>query len=111
MPWYSGYRDRRPCSVVRGFSGSERGIEQLQNSLPRRTSAWKLDHPRKEQGMPMKMEVTSSAFQAGQTIPTKYTCEGADISPPLQWSGVPAGTKGLALICDDPDAPAGTWVH
>jgi len=61
--------------------------------------------------MPMKMEVTSSAFQAGQKIPTKYTCEGADISPPLQWSGVPAGTKGLALICDDPDAPAGTWVH
>ena len=67
--------------------------------------------PRKKQGMPMKMEVTSSAFQAGQKIKTKYTCEGADISPPLQWSGVPAGTKGLALICDDPDAPAGTWVH
>jgi Raf kinase inhibitor-like YbhB/YbcL family protein len=61
--------------------------------------------------LPMTMEVTSSAFQAGQTIPTKYTCEGADISPPLQWSGVPAGAKGLALICDDPDAPVGTWVH
>src|SRR5208337_4956144 len=59
----------------------------------------------------MAMEVTSSAFQAGQTIPTKYTCEGADISPPLQWSGVPVGAKGLALICDDPDAPVGTWVH
>jgi Raf kinase inhibitor-like YbhB/YbcL family protein len=59
----------------------------------------------------MTMEVTSSAFQAGQTIPTKYTCEGADISPPLQWSGVPAGAKGFALICDDPDAPVGTWVH
>jgi phosphatidylethanolamine-binding protein (PEBP) family uncharacterized protein len=55
------------------------------------------------------MEVTSSAFQAGQTIPTKYTCEGADISPPLQWSGVPVSAKGLALICDDPDAPVGTW--
>ena len=67
--------------------------------------------PRKKQGMPMKMEVTSSAFQAGQKIPTRYTCEGADISPPLQGSGVPAGTKSLALICDDPDAPAGTWVH
>ena len=56
----------------------------------------------------MTMEVTSSAFQAGQTIPNKYTCEGADISPPLQWSGVPGGVKGLALICDD---PVGTWVH
>ena len=59
----------------------------------------------------MTMEVTSSAFQAGEAIPTKYTCEGANISPPLQWSGVPAVAKSLALICDDPDAPVGTWVH
>ncbi len=59
----------------------------------------------------MTMKVTSSAFQAGQAIPTKYTCEGEDISPPLQWSGVPAGAKSFALICDDPDAPVGTWVH
>jgi len=57
------------------------------------------------------MQVTSSAFQAGQAIPAKYTCEGADISPPLEWSGVPASAKSLALICDDPDAPGGTWVH
>jgi Raf kinase inhibitor-like YbhB/YbcL family protein len=59
----------------------------------------------------MTMQVTSSAFQAGQTIPAKYTCEGADISPPLEWSGVPASAKSLALICDDPDAPVGTWLH
>jgi phosphatidylethanolamine-binding protein (PEBP) family uncharacterized protein len=59
----------------------------------------------------MTMEVTSSAFQTGQTIPTKYTCEGKDISPPLQWSGVPAVAKCLALICDDPDAPVGNWVN
>ena len=57
------------------------------------------------------MKVTSSAFQAGQAIPAKYTCEGADISPPLEWSDVPAVAKSLALICDDPDAPVGTWVH
>jgi len=57
------------------------------------------------------MQVTSSAFQAGQAIPAKYTCEGADISPPLEWSGVPASAKSLALICDDPDAPVGTWLH
>ncbi|MDR3402165.1 MAG: YbhB/YbcL family Raf kinase inhibitor-like protein [Chthoniobacter sp.] len=44
-------------------------------------------------------------------IPAKYTCEGANVSPPLSWTGLPAGTKSLALICDDPDAPAGTWVH
>ena len=57
------------------------------------------------------MKVTSPAFQAGQAIPPKYTCEGADISPPLQWNGIPDGAKSLALICDDPDAPVGTWVH
>jgi Raf kinase inhibitor-like YbhB/YbcL family protein len=41
----------------------------------------------------------------------KFACEGADVSPPLQWNGVPAGATSLALICDDPDAPARTWVH
>jgi Raf kinase inhibitor-like YbhB/YbcL family protein len=44
-------------------------------------------------------------------IPSKYTCDGEDISPPLQWDGAPDGTKSIALICDDPDAPMGTFVH
>jgi hypothetical protein len=44
-------------------------------------------------------------------IPAKYTCDGANVSPPLAWKGVPAGAKTLALISDDPDAPGGTWVH
>jgi Raf kinase inhibitor-like YbhB/YbcL family protein len=44
-------------------------------------------------------------------IAAKYTCDGADFSPPLEWAGSPAGTKSFALICDDPDAPMGTWVH
>ena len=57
------------------------------------------------------MELKSQAFQAGSTIPAKYTCDGEDISPPLNWSDPPAGTKSLALISDDPDAPVGTWVH
>jgi Raf kinase inhibitor-like YbhB/YbcL family protein len=51
------------------------------------------------------LALTSSAFDASQPIPKKYTCEGADISPPLAWSGAPAGTKSLALIVEDPDAP------
>ena len=51
------------------------------------------------------LTLTSSAFQHQQRIPKKYTCEGNDISPPLAWSGVPAGCKSLALIVDDPDAP------
>ncbi len=57
----------------------------------------------------MKME--SSVFSEGGMIPEKYSCDGDDMSPPLAWSGIPAHTISLALICDDPDAPAGTWVH
>lgn len=59
----------------------------------------------------MALALTSSAFEAENTIPEKYTCEGPDLSPPLSWSGVPDDTQSLALIADDPDAPAGTWVH
>ena len=61
---------------------------------------------------PMTIIVTSSAFDDKQPIPKKYTVDGEDRSPPLSWSGVPEGTKQLALICDDPDAPrAEPWVH
>jgi len=59
----------------------------------------------------MEIKITSSAFEEGGLIPAKYTCDGADVSPPLQWDAVPEGTKSIALICDDPDAPMGTWVH
>jgi Raf kinase inhibitor-like YbhB/YbcL family protein len=57
------------------------------------------------------MKLTSTAFGEGGMIPGKYTCDGADVSPPLKWDLLPDGTKSLALICDDPDAPVGTWVH
>ncbi len=57
------------------------------------------------------MELISPAFEDGQMIPSKYTCDGADVSPPLEWSDVPANAKSLALVADDPDAPMGTWVH
>jgi Raf kinase inhibitor-like YbhB/YbcL family protein len=59
----------------------------------------------------MKFQVASTAFAEGQPIPQKYTGDGDDVSPPLTWSDPPAGTKSFALICDDPDAPRGTWVH
>jgi len=59
----------------------------------------------------MVFELTSSAFAAGESIPRKYTCDGDDVSPPLEWTDPPAGTQSFALICDDPDAPVGTWVH
>jgi Raf kinase inhibitor-like YbhB/YbcL family protein len=59
----------------------------------------------------MSLELTSTAFRPGETIPKQYTGDGADRSPPLRWSEPPSETKSLALICDDPDAPRGTWVH
>jgi Raf kinase inhibitor-like YbhB/YbcL family protein len=71
----------------------------------------------------MEIKVTSSAFEEGGLIPPRYTCDGADVSPPLQWEPVPEGTKSMqwepvpegtksiALVSDDPDAPVGTWVH
>jgi len=64
----------------------------------------------------MSLRIGSSAFAADGAIPSQYTCEGKDASPPLAWSGAPAGTKSYALIVDDPDAPDPaapkmTWVH
>ena len=59
----------------------------------------------------MDIKITSTAFEDGDMIPSKYTCDGKNISPPLQWGAVPAETKSIAVICDDPDAPMGTWVH
>jgi Raf kinase inhibitor-like YbhB/YbcL family protein len=58
-----------------------------------------------------RMKLESTAFQQGQPIPQKHTCEGPDVSPPLRWSDSPNGTKSFALIVDDPDAPVGDWVH
>jgi hypothetical protein len=67
-------------------------------------------------GAAMTLRLTSSTFEHEKEIPTKHTCEGADKSPPLSWTGLPQGTKSLALIVDDPDAPDPkapkmTWVH
>ena len=59
----------------------------------------------------MALDVRSSALEEGRAMPARYTCEGLDISPPLSWSSVPNGTRSLALIVDDPDAPRGAFVH
>lgn len=57
------------------------------------------------------LTLSSTAFTEGEPIPRRHTCEGDDLSPPLRWEEVPEGTASLALICDDPDAPVGTFVH
>ena len=59
----------------------------------------------------MSFELRSSAFKPNRAIPKKFTCDGSDVSPPLNWNDPPQGTKSLCLIADDPDAPRGTWVH
>ena len=71
-----------------------------------RTDALPADDPSR-----LTIQLWSSAFADGGTIPKTFTCDGADRSPPLEWSGVPASARSLALLCDDPDAPVGTWSH
>ena len=58
-----------------------------------------------------QIKLQSSAFEDRGTIPSDFTCDGADMSPPIEWSGVPANVGSFAIIADDPDAPAGNWVH
>jgi Raf kinase inhibitor-like YbhB/YbcL family protein len=57
------------------------------------------------------ISVTSTAFMDGEMIPTKYTADGAGVSPALAWKGIPDGTRSIAVVCDDPDAPGKTWTH
>src|SRR5437879_13785123 len=57
------------------------------------------------------MRLGSSALVDGATIPRRFTCDGEDLSPPLEWTGAPAEARSFVLLCDDPDAPAGTWHH
>jgi Raf kinase inhibitor-like YbhB/YbcL family protein len=59
----------------------------------------------------MAMTLTSPAFAQGETIPTAHSCDGQDLSPAFAWTGVPAGAVSLMLLCDDPDAPNGTFRH
>jgi Raf kinase inhibitor-like YbhB/YbcL family protein len=59
----------------------------------------------------IEIQIKSTAFTDGGMIPIQYTCDGKDVSPPLALTSIPTGTKSLAIICDDPDAPMGTWVH
>jgi Raf kinase inhibitor-like YbhB/YbcL family protein len=57
------------------------------------------------------VSVSSDAFADGEPIPSRHALDGENLSPPLTWSGLPQGTRSLALVCEDPDAPSGTFVH
>jgi Raf kinase inhibitor-like YbhB/YbcL family protein len=59
----------------------------------------------------MALKLNSAAFADNAKIPERHTCDGANLSPPLAWSGAPTGTRSFALICSDPDAPGGNWYH
>lgn len=74
-------------------------------------SEGEVPHTGGEEGGPVAMALTSPSFNEGEPIPGKFTCDGEDISPELDWFGTPEGTVSMALIMDDLDAPVGTWVH
>ena len=67
--------------------------------------------PQQQREKAVSFELTSAAFAPGGAIPARHTCDGDNISPPLEWSDPPEGTQSLVLIADDPDAPGRTWVH
>lgn len=104
-------KNRKDCRVIqKQFLLSLLAVASLLPFTLRSSSA--ADDVQLKKGAPAhKWAFTSKAFQEGQKIPKQYTGEGKNISPPLNWTAPPAQTKSLALICDDPDAPAGTWVH
>lgn len=83
------------------LSCSKEGKQDEKNVVPEQKGGAKM----------VTIQITSPAFKDGELMPPKYTCDGEDISPPLEWSGVPENAKSIVIICDDPDAPMGTWVH
>lgn len=96
-----------PCIKVMAANSSP----ELTARLPARLEGYAVELQITGPISARSFSLTSPAFAAGAAIPGKYTCDGADLSPALTWSGAPPAAKALALIADDPDAPAGTWVH
>jgi len=88
-------------------------VSQVEAEAPVATEVESAPEPveEEEEAQPPAFELSSPSITPGESIPVKYSCDGEDISPELNWSNQPEGTKSFALIFDDPDAPGGTWVH
>jgi len=100
-----------PAALVFAMAFPAPALTTSVNAIPTSTAEATEGSRVNEGGPSMGFQLVSTAFAEGKTIPKKHTCDGPDLSPALSWSGTPAGTKSFSLICDDPDAPAGTWVH
>ncbi len=85
--------------------------ERKSTEPPAATDATTLEPTDSMGGATMTFSLSSTAFEHEATIPERYTCDDQDLSPALSWSDIPQGTAALALVMEDPDAPAGTWVH
>ena len=92
-------------------TGNARNLAALLILLAASVAIVVKSNPSAEGRSAMPFSIKSSAFDSGAEIPKKFTCDAADVSPALEWSGAPAKTITLAIVMDDPDAPAGTWVH
>ncbi len=101
---------RRP-GARRAFRGSRPGLAIAAGLALAFAGCWHSEPEGVDDPSRLTMTLLSPAFAEGESIPREFTCDGAGISPPLDWSGVPPAARGLALICDDPDAPMGTFSH
>ncbi len=98
------------CACVPSTKIADEPLANDSQAQPQEMSTDQEEIPATEEDM-VKFPISSSAFEHKGKIPVKYTCKGEDISPPLSWQQAPTGVVSYALIVDDPDAPAGTWVH
>jgi Raf kinase inhibitor-like YbhB/YbcL family protein len=106
----SGTRSNDPTSVRRHDRGGTIRAAVIACSLLL-SGCGRGDPPGLDDPNSLSIRLTSPAFADGAAIPKVYTCDGKDVAPPLGWTNVPASAKSLALLCDDPDAPLGTWTH
>jgi Raf kinase inhibitor-like YbhB/YbcL family protein len=97
-----------PTEIAEPLPEEESIEEPVEEEIEEPTEIPPTEVPEEE---PMDMALTSPVFNEGEAIPVKFSCDGEDISPELDWFGIPEGTVSLALIMDDPDAPVGIWVH